>query len=231
MNRVKEQLLIEWKELEWLQSKELKTISDESFSKLKESLKQNGFIQPFNVWFDEEEGKWFILDGHHRRKAMLELEAEGTSIDRLLPANVINCKDRKEAIKFLLLYSSEYAHTTSSGLENWLSEENIDITEFEGEIDIEPVEIEFDEPEQVKETLPEEEPEVKIVSLKFGDVVKIENKFLSWEFVFENKEGKELEEMQGAVFFNAIKALSKAMKKAKLFLNDVEVKIADLEGV
>ena len=52
MNRIKEQILIDWKDLEWLQSKELKTISDESFSKLKESLKQNGFIQPFNVWFD-----------------------------------------------------------------------------------------------------------------------------------------------------------------------------------
>ena len=162
---------------------------------------------------------------------MLELETEGTSIDRLLPANVINCKDRKEAIKFLLLYSSEYAHTTSSGLENWLSEENIDITEFEGEIDIEPVEIEFDEPEQVKETLPEEEPEVKIVSLKFGDVVKIENKFLSWEFVFETKEGKELEDLQGISFFNAIKAVSKSLKKSKLYLNGEEVKIADLESL
>lgn len=230
MNRIKEQILIDWKDLEWLQSKELKTISDESFGKLKESLRQNGFIQPFNVWFDSEENKWFILDGHHRRKAMLELESEGISIDRTLPANVIDCKGRKEAIKFLLLYSSEYAHTTASGLEEWLSYEEINIEEFEKEIDIETIDFEVEEV-VIDEPEPKEEPNVKLLSLKFGDVVKIENKFLSWEFVFETKEGKELEDLQGISFFNAIKAVSKSLKKSKLYLNGEEVKIADLESL
>ena len=95
---------INWRNAEWLQPDNFKEISDDSFQKLKTSIVQNGFIQPFNVW--ESNGKLNILDGHHRKKAMEELSLEGFVIPTMLDANFIDCKDRKEAVKFVLLYSS-----------------------------------------------------------------------------------------------------------------------------
>ena len=50
-NKILKTELIEWRNLEWLQG-DLKDISKESLDKLKLSIKQNDFIQPFNVWED-----------------------------------------------------------------------------------------------------------------------------------------------------------------------------------
>lgn len=72
--------------------------------KLKESLKNNGFIQPFSNAKRLKKKKISLIssDGR-RRRAMLELEKEGCFMfDCELPANVIDCKDRKEAIKILV---------------------------------------------------------------------------------------------------------------------------------
>ena len=131
-NKVKEQILIDWKNLEWLQTADLKEISEVNLEKLKSSLKRNGFIQPFNIWWDSEREQYYILDGHHRRKAMLELEKEGIQdFNCLLPANVIECKDRDEAVKYLLLYSSNYAIMSEDGLGKFLALEGISVSELE----------------------------------------------------------------------------------------------------
>lgn len=104
-NKIIKSDLIEWRNLEWLQGK-LKAIPDSSLKKLKQSLVNNSFVQPFNVW---ENGKLWILDGHHRKLAMEQLEAEGYNIPDKLPANFVECKNKKEASKLVLVYSSIYA--------------------------------------------------------------------------------------------------------------------------
>lgn len=71
-----------------MQNDNLKEISEESLAKLKNSLKRNDFIQPFNVWEDKKKKLW-ILDGVHRFKAMNELEKDGMKIPDLLPANLV----------------------------------------------------------------------------------------------------------------------------------------------
>ena len=140
-NKVKEQILIDWKKLEWLQTPDLKEISAVNLEKLKSSLKKNGFIQPFNIWWDSEREQYYILDGHHRRKAMLELETEGyTGFNCELPANVIECADRDEAIKYLLLYSSNYAIMSEDSLGKFLALEGISVSELE-EISIQGIDI------------------------------------------------------------------------------------------
>ena len=63
---------IDWKKLEWLQGN-LKELSKESFNKLKTSIVKNGFLMPFHVW---ENGKTWILDGHHRKRALEELQKD-----------------------------------------------------------------------------------------------------------------------------------------------------------
>ena len=104
-NKIIKTKLVDWRSLEWLQG-DLKELSDESFNKLKQSLKKNDFIMPFNVW---NNGKTWILDGHHRKRALAELEKEGFKSPSMLPANFIDCKNKKEASKLVLVYSSIYA--------------------------------------------------------------------------------------------------------------------------
>jgi hypothetical protein len=123
---------IKWKNLEWLQGN-LKDIPKTAFQKLKQSIVKNQFIQPFNVW---ENGKLWCLDGHHRLKALQELEKEGHTIPDTLPANFIKCKDKKEAAKLVLVYSSIYARTTDEGLYEFINVEGLDYDELKKEIDL-----------------------------------------------------------------------------------------------
>jgi len=130
-NKILKTELIEWRNLEWLQG-DLKDISKESLDKLKLSIKQNDFIQPFNVW---EDGKSWILDGHHRLKALKELETEGIEIPLLLPANIIDCKNKKEATKLVLIYSSIYASVSHQGLTDFMFENDLKLDDLQ-EIDL-----------------------------------------------------------------------------------------------
>ncbi len=98
-NRVLKMEMVEWKSLSWLQPKTLKEMSTEAFGKLKASIVNNNFADPFKVWRDGD--KTWILDGHHRKRAMEELEKEGVGIPDVLPAVLVDCKNRKEAVRLV----------------------------------------------------------------------------------------------------------------------------------
>ena len=131
-NRIIKTEEINWREVEWLQGN-LKELSDKQFGKLKQSLIKNSFIMPFNVW---QNGKLWILDGHHRQKAMLELEKEGHSIPDKLPANFIDCKDSKEAKKLVLIYSSIYARASEESLKEFITAADLNFDDLKLEIDL-----------------------------------------------------------------------------------------------
>lgn len=117
-NRIIKQGLVEWKKCKWLQPDDLKRQTKEQAEKLKKSLVENGFSSPFFIW---ENGKsTYILDGHHREKALNELDAEGEKIPSKLPAVWVRAKNQNEAKKLILAYSSEYAKISRAGLENFI---------------------------------------------------------------------------------------------------------------
>jgi DNA modification methylase len=76
------------------------------------------------------------LDGHHREKALKELEEDGVDVPELLPATFIDCTDKKAAAKLVLIYSSIYAKITNEGLNDFLELFEIELEEFKGEIDL-----------------------------------------------------------------------------------------------
>ena len=135
VSQIIKQSLVNWKSLKWLQSSKLKDIGEHGITKLKNSLKENNFVQPFNVWEDSKGVIW-ILDGHHREKALTQLEAEGYEIPEMLPANFIECSDKKAAAKMVLLYSSIYAKITNEGLGEFLDDFDLDISNLINEIDL-----------------------------------------------------------------------------------------------
>lgn len=132
-SRIIKTAAVEWRRLKWFHTN-LKTISRMSIEKLKNSLKTNNFIQPFNVW--DTSGTIYILDGQYRQRAMLELERDGYSIPDMLPANFICCSDRTEATKITLLYSSVYASIDTAGLESFLCDNGLDIASLTNEIEL-----------------------------------------------------------------------------------------------
>jgi len=133
-NRIVKTGQVEWRKLEWFQPQNLKQISKEKFDKLKQSIKANSFLQPFNVW--DENGKIWILDGHHRKRAMEELEKEGYAIPETLPANFIDCKSRRDAAKLVIVYSSIYADVTKQGLTDFITTEGLDLGDLSLEVDL-----------------------------------------------------------------------------------------------
>lgn len=137
-NKIIEYRLVNWRTLKWLQNDTLKDINREALEKLKNSLRKNNFIQPFNLWKDNS-GKYWVLDGIHRQKAMMELESDGISIPKNLPANILKCKDKKEAAKYVLLYSSSYAKISEAGLKDFLDINKLLIKELSEEIDLDAI--------------------------------------------------------------------------------------------
>lgn len=134
-NKITQFKLVDWRSLNWLQNENLKDLDFTNFEKLKNSLRKNNFIQPFNIWKDAK-GKLWILDGSHRQRAMIEMEKEGATIPKNLPANFVDCKNKKEAAKLVMVYSSYYAKITEVGVKEFLELNNILLSDIDSETDL-----------------------------------------------------------------------------------------------
>ena len=117
-------------ELSWFQG-ELKRITKNDLQKIKTSIIKNGFVFPVYVWLDGD--KNYIIGGHHRLKAINELEQEGYAIDGI-PAVIVNASSYEEAKKFVLLDSSHYAKIDKKEFGFFAEESGIDITEILNEV-------------------------------------------------------------------------------------------------
>jgi DNA modification methylase len=134
-SRVLKTALINWKELQFLQNEEFKDISPEAMGRLKTSILSNNFAQPFYVWHSSE-GVIYCLDGFHRVLALRQLVKEGVEIPDQLPATFMDCANKKEAAKLVLIYSSMYAKATESGVFDFLQLYEMQWQEMKAVIDL-----------------------------------------------------------------------------------------------
>lgn len=88
---------------------DFKKLGKKQFQKLKNSIEKNGFIQPFFVWLNK--GTYWILDGHQRKKAIIDLYGD-VEVDCL----TIQAKSMQEAKKLCIFYSSSYAEFDKESL-------------------------------------------------------------------------------------------------------------------
>ena len=133
-NRVLKTELVEWRKLVELQPKNFKELGKINYEKLKQSILKENFVMSFTVWQDKE--TIYIIDGHHRYKVLDLLEKEGVSVPKKLPCTFIECKDKKEASKLVLTYSSFYAKVQEEGLYEFLNLNDFDFESIKNEIDI-----------------------------------------------------------------------------------------------
>lgn len=102
----------------------LKSLSKESFSKLKKSILKEGFFVPIFVW--ENDGQLKCLDGHQRLYTLKEMEHEGYEIP-LIPIVRIYADSLKEAADKLLQLISQYGKIEGQGLYEFMIDKEIDM--------------------------------------------------------------------------------------------------------
>lgn len=144
-NKILKSELVEWEKLKFIQLESFKKLKADTFAKLKQSLIENNFIESFKVWKDEK--VIYCLDGYHRIKAFEEIEKYGHrgnfyKVPAKFQAEFIDCKDRKEASRLVLIYSSQYAKVNQTGLEEFISINNLDLSFIEDQISIPNIKLE-----------------------------------------------------------------------------------------
>lgn len=133
--------MIYWRQIQPLQSETFKKITKTNMVKLKNSIRNNGFIQPFVVW-EASDNKVWLLDGYHRILALRELDEEfklnksSIEIPDLLPAIFIEADTIQEAAKRVPLMSSQYATVQEAGMLDFANTYNIDLEALKDEVSI-----------------------------------------------------------------------------------------------
>lgn len=100
----------------------LKSLSKESYIKLRKEILNEGFSAPFFIWKNK------ILDGHQRHRVLQKMRAEGIAIPKL-PYVKIEAKNEKQAKQKLLAFASQYGEMEAHGLYEFLNEAGIDFDE------------------------------------------------------------------------------------------------------
>jgi site-specific DNA-methyltransferase (adenine-specific) len=119
-----EKVLIEWRKMESLQPDNLKM--PYNIGHLKKSLLENNFAMPFFGWQNGE--SVFVIDGHQRREVLSELESEGVKVPELLDCQLVNAKDRQEAVKLLLsVFNSKSNPIDLEVLTEWIDLEQVEV--------------------------------------------------------------------------------------------------------
>ena len=127
-NRIKQLIEVDWQNLKAIQPEDVKI--QNNLEALKASLIKHGFSLPFAVWIDGAD--IYTIDGHTRKKALQELQAEGVEIPDKLKAFEIEAKDRKEAVQILVeVFNQKHNPFDNEVLVNWLDVEQVEIQDLE----------------------------------------------------------------------------------------------------
>lgn len=114
---------------------DLKTLSEESYKKLRASIIKHGFSFPFFVWENLEDAQFYLLDGTQRLTTLLRMKEEGYAMPQF-PVCLIEAKDENEAKSKLLAAASQYGKISESGLSDFLVGFEFDKNELFSTIDI-----------------------------------------------------------------------------------------------
>lgn len=107
---------------------QLKNLTNQNYEKFKKQLLELGFSAPFFVWKDNETN--YIGDGHMRLYTLKQMRDEGIHIPDQLPVVYFDAKDKKEAKKKVLAFTSQYGEMTIEGLSDFAIDGGIEFNEI-----------------------------------------------------------------------------------------------------
>lgn len=136
ISRVIKTELVDWKKFQYIQQDDFKNWTSEAKERLKQSVFQNNFAQPFYVWHNQTNGVIYCLDGRHRTLVLEELEKDGVSVSDLLPATFIHCENLQQAAELVLIYSSIYAKVSQQGLFDFIQMYDLEYEDIKKRMDI-----------------------------------------------------------------------------------------------
>lgn len=154
ISNFKETIFIELSDLKETQG-DLKSLSKNEYEKFKSQFLENGYTAPFVIWIDNK-GTKHILDGHTRKKVLLMMQNDGCTIPSIYPANVIEAKDRKTAVKILMGLVSQYGKASIESLSDFAILEGLDFDWIKLNVDIPNVDLSL-EVDKKKEGLCEDD--------------------------------------------------------------------------
>ena len=105
----------------------LKSLSEESYSKLKQQMLDMGFSEPISVWKNGD--KNFILNGHQRVKTLQRMVADGFSVPDV-PCNIVEADNVSDAKRKLLSLASQYGKVEAQGLYDFMQDSGISYQDF-----------------------------------------------------------------------------------------------------
>lgn len=126
---------------------DLKTLSDVNMEKLQKSLMELGFCDPFNVWVDPN-GVKYILDGHQRRKVILNIIQDGVKVPPL-PINYVEADNMKDAKKKVLAFTSQFGEMSLDGLTEFCNDADLEFEEMLGDFSFPEVDFNLDDEKDV----------------------------------------------------------------------------------
>lgn len=112
---------------------DLKTLTEENFEKLKNSILKYGISFPIFLWQNGKKAR--IIDGTQRDKVLRKIREEGYKIPRL-PIDYIEAADEMEAKEKILLATSQYGKMTNDGLMDFLNNSEIDLVSLESMLNL-----------------------------------------------------------------------------------------------
>lgn len=135
---------------------EFKIMTDVNYARLKRTLVEDGITFVFHVWYGaQEEGetpRWWIIDGHGRRKGIGRMvEEEGWRCPDL-PCVEIKAPSFKAAKKLVLNSTARFHTPTEEGLYELMSDLNLSFDEVKNNFDVPEIDFNafkvgyFDEP-------------------------------------------------------------------------------------
>lgn len=96
----------------------LKTRTPQDIGDLKSSLVEEGLMMPFAVWLHDD--KKYLLDGHGRKEALVQLAVEDASLLSVdWPCVYITADTEEDARKALLQITSSYGKITKLGVKQF----------------------------------------------------------------------------------------------------------------
>lgn len=110
---------------------ELKDLMEMDYKRLRKDIITNGFIDPFNVWFNEQDEKWYILDGHQRHRTLTKMRDEEKFEIPELPVTVVKADNYKKAKSIVLSLSSNFGTMTHQGLYQFISTADLDFNSLD----------------------------------------------------------------------------------------------------
>jgi hypothetical protein len=123
-----------WRSFKFIQTDKLKRFPPELEARLRESIIANDFVMSFKVWAHKRE--LYCLDGFHRCLILKQLEERGYKVPELLPAEFIECKNKREAAKLVLIYSSHYAEISKADLNAFILEHGLSLDQLSDELNL-----------------------------------------------------------------------------------------------